>query len=299
LIPSLADKAKKVTMLQRSPTYILALPAVDPSGDWMRRWLPSWFASKILRWKFLILPFIFFKFCKVFPNAGRQIIRSNNKKLVPPSIPLDPNFKPSYDPWDQRLCICPDGDFFKSLQKGKADVVTDTIKNVTANGIQTEGGKFLDTDIIVTATGLKMQLAGGMNLSVDGKPVNAATKYVWKGVMLQDLPNAAFVIGYTNASWTLGADITAQLVCRLLKHMNANKLSSAVPRVPEGKNLKPVALLNLSSTYIEKAKGSLPMGGNIAPWKPRANYLVDHWAVDYGNLTADLEFTKGLKEKAY
>jgi cation diffusion facilitator CzcD-associated flavoprotein CzcO len=299
LIPSLADNAAKVTMLQRSPTYIMALPTFDLAGNWMRRWLPSWFASKLVRWQFLVLPFIFFKFCKAFPNAGKKLIRANNKKFVPPSIPLDPTFKPSYNPWDQRLCVCPDGDFFKSLQKGKADVVTDTIKNVTGNGIQTEGGKFLDADIIVTATGLKMQLAGGMNVSVDGKAILPANKYIWKGVMLQDLPNAAFIVGYTNASWTLGADVTAKLVCRLLKRMDANKQSSAVPRVPEGKNLKPVQLLNLNSTYIEKAKGTLPMGGDIAPWKPRANYLVDHWTADYGNLTADLEFTKDLKAKAY
>jgi cation diffusion facilitator CzcD-associated flavoprotein CzcO len=299
LIPSLADKAAKVTMLQRSPTYIMALPTISPTGSWMHRWLPSWFASKMIRYMFLVLPFIFFKFCKAFPNAGKKVIRANNKKFVPPSIPLDPNFKPSYNPWDQRLCVCPDGDFFKSLQKGKADVVTDTIKNVTGNGIQTEGGKFLDTDIIVTATGLKMQLAGGMHLTVDGKAIVPANKYIWKGVMLQDLPNAAFVIGYTNASWTLGADITAQLVCRLLKRMDANKQSSAVPRVPEGKNLKSVQLLNLNSTYVEKAKGYLPKGGDIAPWKPRANYLVDYWTADYGNLTADLEFTTSLKTKVY
>jgi cation diffusion facilitator CzcD-associated flavoprotein CzcO len=290
LLPNIAEKAAKVTMLQRSPTYILALPSVDPTGNWVRRWFPSWIARAIVRWKFLVLPFLFFKFCRAFPNAARKVIRGNTQKYLPPSIPHDPHFKPAYGPWEQRLCVCPDGDFFKALQKGNSDIVTDTIKTVTASGIQTESGKTIDTDIIVTATGLKMQLAGGARMSIDGKPLEMSTKFLWKGIMLQDMPNAAFVIGYTNASWTLGADATAQVVCRLLKHMDSHKVLSAVPRLPDGQKIKPTPILNLNSTYIEKAKGQLPKAGDVAPWQPRSNYLTDFWTSKYGNLTKDLEF---------
>jgi len=296
LLPNLAEKATKVTMLQRSPSYIMALPAVDPAGDFMRKWLPTWMAHTLVRWKFLVLPFLFFKFCRAFPNAGRKVIQANTERHLPPSMPHDPNFKPAYNPWEQRLCICPDGDFFKALQNGNSDIVTDTIKTVTASGIETASGKTIDTDIIVTATGLKMQLAGGSSISVDRKPIDVSTKFMWKGVMLQDMPNAAFVIGYTNASWTLGADATAQTVCRLLKHMDSHNASSAVPRVPSGQKLKPTPVLNLTSTYIEKAKGQFPKAGDVGPWQPRANYFVDYWTSNYGNVTTDLEFGKALEK---
>lgn len=297
LLPNLADKAGNVTILQRSPSYIMALPSVDPTGDFVRKYLPTWLAHTIVRWKFLILPFLFFNFCRKFPNAGRQIIRKNTlKNLEKTDVPHDPNFKPSYNPWDQRLCVCPDGDFFKSLERPNTHIVTDTIKTVTKNGIQTENGKFIDADIIVTATGLKMQLAGGARVSVDGKPINFPDKYVWKGVMLQDVPNAAIVIGYTNASWTLGADATARLVCRLLKHMEEKGQTSATPRIEQGLQMKPQNMLNLNSTYIEKAKGALPKAGTVGPWKPRSNYFVDYWLAGHGELTNALQFSGGLKK---
>jgi cation diffusion facilitator CzcD-associated flavoprotein CzcO len=296
LLPNLAEKAAKVTMLQRSPSYIIALPAVDPTGNWVRRWLPTWIAHTLVRWKFLILPFLFFKFCKAFPNAARKIIQGNTQKYLPPSIPHDPNFKPAYNPWEQRLCVCPDGDFFKALRNGNSDIVTDTIKTVTVSGIQTDSGKSIDADIIITATGLKMQLAGGARISVNRQPFDVSSKFMWKGMMLQDLPNAAFVIGYTNASWTLGADATAQAVCRLLKYLDSHKMESAVPRIPDGQKIKPTPVMNLSSTYVEKAKGQLPKAGNVAPWRPRANYLTDYWVSNYGDLTTGLEFGATLKK---
>jgi cation diffusion facilitator CzcD-associated flavoprotein CzcO len=296
LFPVLAEKAEKVTMLQRSPTYILALPSVDPTGDLIRKVLPGWMAHRIVRWKFLVLPFLFFKFCRAFPNAARKVIRANAEKQLPKSMPHDPNFNPSYNPWEQRLCVCPDGDFFKALRERNSDIVTDTIKNVTATGIETESGKTIEADVIITATGLKMRLAGGAKMSVDGVHVNFSEKYLWKGVMLQDLPNAAVVIGYTNASWTLGADATAQLVCRLMKYMESKRLTSAVPRVKNGEKLKAQPVLNLNSTYIEKAKGQLPKAGDSGPWQPRANYLTDHWVASHGNLTTGLDFTASGKK---
>lgn len=291
LLPNLVDKAAHVTMLQRSPTYIMALPAVDPLGDWIRKWFPTRWAHTLVRWKFLILPFIFFSICRKWPNAGRKTIRKNQEAYLPKDTKYDPDFNPSYGPWEQRLCVCPDGDFFKAITKKSGSIVTDTITNITADSIQTKSGKTLDTDIIVTATGLKMQLAGGAVISIDGKPVAINEKFMWKGVMLQDVPNAAMMIGYTNASWTLGSDITALQCCRLLKHMDRNNQSSAIPRVPKGREMKHEPLLNLSSTYIEKAKGSLPSAGDIAPWKPRQSYLTDLMAAQFGSLTKGLEFS--------
>jgi cation diffusion facilitator CzcD-associated flavoprotein CzcO len=294
LVPVLAKTAKRVTMLQRSPTYVMSLPAVDPTGHAMKKVLPSWLSSRLVRYKFLILPFLFFKFCRAFPQAARKAIRKRTIKDLPPSMPHDPNFNPRYNPWEQRLCICPDGDFFESIRQGKSDVVTDTITQVTETGIKTAGGKTLDADIIVTATGLKMQLAGGATLSIDGKTVNPADKFLWKSTLMQDVPNLAIVIGYTNASWTLGADTAAFLVCRLLKYLEKNKMSSVAPKISENENLKGQSMLNLNSTYIEKAKGKLPKAGNKGPWLPRSNYLTDVWRAAYGNLTKGLEFTSSV-----
>ena len=292
LMPNLADKAGSVTMLQRSPTYVMALPAVDPTGSWFKKWLPNRLAFKIVRWKFLILPFLFFKFCRAFPNAARKIIRRRTEPLLPKGMSYDPNFTPRYNPWEQRLCICPDGDFFKALKKGNANVVTDNIKTVTETGILTDNGTTLDADIIITATGLKMQMAGGAALSIDGIPLKIADKYLWQGMMLQEVPNLAFVIGYTNASWTLGADTTALHVCRLLKYMDSKKIAAATPQVSEREGLKVEPVLNLNSTYIEKAKGQLPKAGDRAPWKGRNNYLMDHWVASHGVLVRELELTK-------
>lgn len=296
LLPVVAEKAAKVTMLQRSPSYVLPLPSEDSTGKIVGHFLPNWLAFKIVRWKFLLLPFIFYKFCRAFPNAARKVIRLRTKESLPKNIPHDPNFNPKYNPWEQRLCICPDGDFFKALHKGNTDIVTDTIKTVTEHGIATDGGKKLDADIIVTATGLKMQLAGGSRISIDGKPFNFVEKFMWKGIMLQDLPNAAFVIGYTNASWTLGADSTAIHVCRMLKYIDSHGLTSATPRVAKGEKLGVNPVLDLSSTYVQKAKGLLPKAGDSGPWKPRSGYLTDNWVASYGNLTTGMQFRDGGKK---
>lgn len=296
ILPVVADKAAKVTMLQRSPGYILAQPSVDPMGDLARRWLPERWAFKIVRYKFLVLPFLFFKFCRAFPNAAKWALRKRTSREIPKGMALDPNFTPKYGPWEQRLCVCPDGDFFDALKSGKADIVTDTIQTVKDHSIVTKNGTMLDADIIVTATGLKMQIAGGARISVDGERVLYPERFVWKSAMLQDVPNAALVIGYTNASWTLGADITANLVCRLCKYMDDQNKTSATPTVKKGTNMKESNFLNLNSTYIEKAKGELPKAGDKAPWQARANYFADKWVAESG-LTTDLHFEPSEKKK--
>jgi cation diffusion facilitator CzcD-associated flavoprotein CzcO len=291
LVPALAKKASKVTMLQRSPTYIISRPAVDGLGRLAHMLLPKWLAFKLVRWKFLFVPFLFYQFCRAYPNAARWWLKRRAERQLPKNVPHDPNFRPCYNPWEQRLCASPDGDFFKALRDQTADVVTDKIESVTATGIDTESGKTLDADIIVTATGLKMQVAGGATVTIDSKPLVLADKFVWRGMMLQDIPNAALVVGYSNASWTLGSDSTAVQVSRLLKYMDKHGMAYAIPRVPAGQKMESSPMINLSSTYIEKARALLPRAGDTGPWKPRFNYITDQWQASHGPVTTDIEFT--------
>jgi len=292
LLPNLADKAAHVTMLQRSPSYLLSVPGVDPLDAFARRFLPTWLFHYLVRLKFLIFPFLFFNFCRAFPNAARKMMRAGTMKRLPKNIDHDPHFKPAYNPWEQRMCVCPDGDFFECLHTGKADVATGHIKTVTEHGITLESGQKLEADIIITATGLKIQMAGGAKLRVDGEEVRIADKFLWKGAMVQDVPNAAFVLGYTNASWTLGADATAQLVTRLLKHMDSEHVSSAVPHIDDSSNMKVLPTLNLTSTYLTKAGGQLPKASNVGPWRARSNYFSDLFTAKYANITTGLQFSR-------
>lgn len=291
LLPTLAATASHVTMLQRSPTYIVAQPSIDPFAHWARTHLPPYLAYPLTRLKVLLLTFLFYKFCLRYPLAARRELKKETEKHLPPTIPHDPHFTPHYNPWEQRLCLSPDGDFFAALRSGKASVVTSTITTVTPTGIQLATGETLDADIIVTATGLKMKAGGGAQLFVDGALARGCEKYMWKGAMLQDVPNLALVIGYTNASWTLGADATALLVTRLLKYMKARGLSSAVPRLGDKwEGMKTLPLMNLASTYVARGAKDLPRTGDKAPWLPRRTYFADLWSAKFGSLTEGLEF---------
>ena len=292
LIPSLAETASHVTMLQRSPSYIVSLSAIDPFGYWAQKLLPRWLAHRITRLKFLIKSFLFIKFCAWYPLSARNLIKKATLKELPNNIPHDPHFSPRYNPWEQRLCMCPNGDFFKAMRAGKASVVTDAIATVTETGIQLSSGRTLDADIIVTATGLKLKTAGGARISVDNLPITLGEKFFWKGVMLQDVPNMAAVIGYANAPWTLGADATALLVCRLLKLMEGKGVTSAIPRLDNTEGMKSRPWLNLSSTYVVRGAKELPRTGDKAPWLPRATYFSDLWSAKFGNITEGLEFDK-------
>ncbi|KAL5334961.1 hypothetical protein BJX70DRAFT_339829 [Aspergillus crustosus] len=289
LLPNLAEKAQHVTMLQRSPTYILALPNRRPL---LSRILPAFIARRLIRISWMVTARFFFLFCQAFPLLARTIIRLRTKMLLPKNIPWDPHFRPRYNPWDQRLCISPDGDFYDSLHTGKAAVKTDTIANVTPQGIQLNSGEFLGADIIIPATGLKLRIAGGASITVDGVPVHLNEKFIWHGMMIQDMPNAAFIIGYTNASWTLGADATALTLCRLLKNIEHRGYMAAVPRLSPAleSNIQPRRLLNLSSTYVTKAEKDLPRAADRGPWVPRDNYVSDLWFAKYGNLEDGMEY---------
>ncbi|KAL3256481.1 hypothetical protein ABHI18_007566 [Aspergillus niger] len=295
LIPKLAEKAARVTMLQRSPTYILSLP--NSNRSWYSYILPAALSRRIQRITWFISGHLFFLFCRTFPTIARFLLRLSVSGQLPAHVPHSPHFKPRYNPWDQRLCICPDGDFFRALHTGHADVKTDTISTVTESGVELSSGDSLSADIIVTATGLRLLIAGGASVTVDGEPIHIPSKFLWHGMMMQDLPNAAFVIGYTNASWTLGADATALFVCRLLKQLETAGAKVAIPRLQPGEagSLKERPLLNFNSTYITRASGALPKAADRGPWVSRGNYLRDVWFAEHGNLDG-LVFEGGKKQ---
>ncbi|KAL2846869.1 hypothetical protein BJY01DRAFT_172361 [Aspergillus pseudoustus] len=289
LLPNLVEKAEHVTMLQRSPTYILPLPNRKPLLSYL---LPSFIARPLIRISWMLSSRFFFLFCQAFPFIARIILRLAATRRLPKSVPWDPHFRPNYNPWDQRLCVSPDGDFYKSFHTGKASVKTDTIAKVTPEGIELNSGEFLGADMIVPATGLRLRIAGGASVTVDGVPVQVSEKYIWHGMMLQDIPNATFIIGYTNASWTLGADATALTLCRLLKSLEKRGYTAAVPRLTPAlaAHIQPRRILNLSSTYVTKAEKDLPKAADRGPWVPRDNYLSDLWFAKFGNLDEGMEF---------
>jgi cation diffusion facilitator CzcD-associated flavoprotein CzcO len=288
LLPNLAKKAKYVTMLQRTPTYIMNLP--NQRGSWLRAILPTWLGYKLSRWQFLLLPYIFFRFCRAYPKVAKAILQRGATRQLPAHVPVKPHFDPPYNPWEQRLCVCPDGDFYTSIREGKATVATGTIKTVTENSVVLNSGQTISADVIITATGLKIQLAGGAKTSVDGLDVQINSKFLWRGCMLQDIPNMVFIIGYTNASWTLGADASARLSCRLIKQMEAERSTNATPRVPAGTEMKKSPMLNISSTYIVKAVNAMPVAGDSGPWKARDNYFVDNFNASWASVTDGIQY---------
>lgn len=296
LLPSIGEKATSVTMLQRSPSYVASRPTSDFLETFVRNWLPQRIALKISRWKNILVTLLFVKFSAAYPSTVRRLLKKATVAQLPASIPHSPHFEPRYNPWEQRLCLCPDGDFFTALKKGNASVVTDKIKTMTADRIVLNSGQEVEADIIVTATGLKILIAGGALISVDRELVRPSEKYVWNGTMLQDFPNAFFLIGYTNATWTLGADAGALLVCRILKEMKKKGWTSVVPRIGEEemRKMPKKPLLNLTSTYLQEqgAKEQLPIAGDRGPWRSREHYLVDWWNARFGGIREGLVYKK-------
>jgi monooxygenase len=272
LVPNLADAAEHVTMLQRTPSYIMSLPGRDPLATFLRNKLPAKVAYPIVRWKNVLLSTAFYQFSQRFPAAARRALRRMTQKQVP-DIDVDTHFNPPYNPWDQRLCLVPDGDLFRSLRHGQASIATGRIATFTEKGIELESGEHLDADVIITATGLNLMPMGGMSLSIDGQPVDVSTTVSYKGMMLSGVPNFTLVIGYTNASWTLKADLVNRYVCRLLNHMDAEGFVSATPVAPpEGGDLP---FLDLSSGYVQRSLANLPKQGARKPWRLNQNYILD------------------------
>jgi cation diffusion facilitator CzcD-associated flavoprotein CzcO len=283
LVPALAEDAAHVTMLQRSPTYILTLPSEDPLAAPMRRVLPDRLAFSALRWKNILQQILVYQLSQRRPRAVKAVIRGLVAHQLPAGYDVDRHFSPRYDPWDQRLCIVPDGDLFKAIRAGRASVVTDRIETFTETGIRLAGGAELGADVVITATGLNLLMLGGMELAVDGEDVVPARTMAYKGMMLEGVPNLAFALGYTNSSWTLKADLTGEYVSRLLSHMDRHGFVQCVPRNVDP-TVEPRPLLDFEAGYVLRSLAELPKSGSKAPWRLRMNYAADVLALRFGSV---------------
>ncbi len=281
LVPELAKKAAHVTMLQRSPSYVVSLPAVDAIAEWTRKKLGAKAAHRIVRLKNITLAMAFYNFSRRFPKQAKGLFVGGVKRALGRAVDVKKHFTPRYDPWDQRLCFVPDGDLFDALESGRADVVTDTIETFTERGVRLASGETIEADIIVTATGLNVLLFGDMKLEVDGALVDPSKKLNYRGSMLSDVPNMAMTIGYTNASWTLKCDLVCEYVCRLLRAMDDGGYRRVTPRVP-AEGVGELPLIDFSSGYVTRALDRLPKQGNKAPWRLHQNYFLDVLGLRYG-----------------
>ncbi len=274
LIPELAKSAAHVTMLQRSPTYVVSAPEKDPFADWLRERLPPASAYAITRWKNVALTAAVFAYCRRYPAKAKKFLVGLVKRQLGESVDVATHFTPAYDPWDQRMCLAPNGDLFKALRAGRASVVTDHIDTITEKGIRLRSGAELEADLIVTATGLKLKFLGGLALEVDGARIEPAATRVYKGMMCSDVQNLALAIGYTNASWTLKCDLTSEYVCRLLNYMSARGFAQCCPR-KDDPSVTDEPLVPFSSGYVQRSLHLFPHQGSAAPWKLHQNYALD------------------------
>ena len=274
LVPAMAERAGHVTMLQRSPSYMIALPSEDPIANFLRRVLPRRTAYHAVRWKNVLLQAGFFKACRRFPDGMRKRLRRGVERRLPPGFDIDTHFSPRYAPWDQRMCLVPDADLFEAITAGRAAVATGEIETFTESGVRLRSGEELAADVIVTATGLNLLALGGMTLVVDGREIELPETLAYKGMMLSDVPNLAIAVGYTNASWTLKADLTSEYVCRLLNHMDAHGYAYCAPRSPDPA-LEREPFIDLKSGYVLRSIERFPRQGPRAPWRLYQNYLRD------------------------
>jgi monooxygenase len=290
LVPAMADTAKHVTMLQRSPSYVIALPGEDPIARALRRFLPARLVYPLVRWKNVMLTMGSFQLSRRRPRLAKALIRRGLERRLPPGYEIDPHFKPHYNPWDQRLCLVPDGDLFEAIGAGTASIVTDRIDTFTATGIRLESGEELEADLVVTATGINLVPLAGVDLAVDGEPVELPTRMTYKGMMLSDVPNLAFAVGYTNASWTLKCELTCEYVCRLLNHMAEHGHEVANPRGDPA--VDPQPLIDFSSGYVLRGIDQFPSQGSRPPWRLYQNYARDIVLVRHGSLEDEaMEFS--------
>ncbi|HET9427020.1 MAG TPA: NAD(P)/FAD-dependent oxidoreductase [Allosphingosinicella sp.] len=292
LVPALAEKAAHVTMLQRSPSYIVSRPSRDALAHSLQHWLPGRVADRLIRWKNVLLGIFFFNRARSQPAKVKSAILKLAAESLPAGYDVDRHLSPKYDPWDQRLCLVPDGDLFEAVRSGNVSIATDSIERFTADGILLKSGEVLPADIVVTATGLVVKLLGGIALTVDGAPVNVAERFSYKGMMLNDVPNLALSFGYTNASWTLKCDLTSRYVCRLLNHMDRFGHDICVPRLPAG-GFDRQPMLDFTSGYVARARDFLPSQGPLPPWRVHQNYVRDLLSFRFRAVTDEaMEFGK-------
>jgi cation diffusion facilitator CzcD-associated flavoprotein CzcO len=274
LVPAMAKDAARVTMLQRSPTYVISMPGEDGLANRLRRFLPDRVVYPIVRWKNVLLQGAFYRLSRKRPELIKKLLRRGAIKALPPGYDVDTHFKPRYNPWDQRVCLVPDSDLFRALGDGSAEIVTDQIKTFTESGIELESGAKLEADVVITATGLNLLFLGGLKITIDGAEPDLPRALTYKGMMLSDFPNFAYTLGYTNASWTLKADLTSEYICRLLNRMDAGGHRICIPRVSEP-SITEEPLLDFNSGYVLRSIEHLPKQGSKEPWKLRQNYPVD------------------------
>ena len=291
LVPSLAETAEHVTMLQRSPTYVATIPARNPVADLLRKVLPKRLADPAIRWILAVGTQATYFASKRWPDKVRKVLRKGVERQLPDDFDIDTHFTPTYDPWDQRLCAVRDGDLFQAITAGTVSVATDTIDTFTETGIRLASGQELEADIVVTATGLEMLFLGGMELTVDGEAVDIPNRFAYKGMMLEGVPNAAMAFGYTNASWTLKCDLTCDFVCRLLDHMREEHLVTCTPTNTDP-SITPRPLLGLNAGYITRAADRLPKQGSKFPWQVHQSYLRDYRALKLAGFDDALVFTR-------
>jgi monooxygenase len=289
LVPELSRNAAHVTLLQRTPTYMLALPGTDAVYELCSRLFGPERAHRITRWKNVWLDELAYRFMRRFPARSSKLLRSWVAKALPDGYAVDTHFNPPYDPWDQRLCVVLDGDLFQAISEGRATVVTDHIQEVTENGIDLESGASLQAEIIVTATGLDLIPMGGLNYIVDGQPVNLADTVSYKSMMLSGMPNFVYFFGYVNASWTLKVDLVAQHFCRLLSLMDEREYDYLIPDAPDPRD--PLApMFDLTSGYIQRAVASFPKQGTHEPWRVRMDYDYDRKQLLEGPIGEHMRF---------
>ena len=274
LVPAMAETAGHVTMLQRTPSYVMPVPRNDALADRLCALLGEERAFALTRRKNIARGIGIWKFCQKYPKAARRLIRWVNTKQLPEGYPVDEHFNPPYDPWDQRLCAVPDGDLFRAIRNGTADVVTDRIETFTENGVLLASGRELEADVIVTATGLNVQAIGGISLTVDGEPVHLPDTVAYKGMMLSGVPNFALAIGYTNSSWTLKIGLLCEHFCRLLAYMDAHGYDVARPE-PSDPDMPTRPFLDFAAGYIQRAVDQLPRQGDRMPWLTSMSYSSD------------------------
>lgn len=296
LIPELASSGKHVTMLQRSPTYISAGPSEDKIANWMNDTLPQKLAYKFTRWRKIRTGQFFYKLARRYPKFMKGLMLKGVQKEMGEAYNAE-HFTPSYNPWDQRICLAPDSDFFEAIKSEKADIITDTIQSITESGIQLTSGKHLDADIIISATGLDLKFMGGIQVKVDDKEIDFANTVAYKGMMFSDIPNLNLAFGYTNASWTLKCDLSNAYFCRLIQHMDEHEYTMCVPRQHD-LNLNLESFVDFNSSYILRYIDTFPKQGDKEPWKLKQDYFTDYKKLKKGRVDDGvMEFSKPTWER--
>jgi len=291
LVPAMAERAAHVTMLQRSPSYVVSLPGQDPLAAALRRLLPARLVYPIVRWKNVLMTMLVFQLSRRRPQAMKALIRRALEKRLPAGYDIDTHFKPRYNPWDQRMCLVPDGDLFEAISAGRASVVTDRIDTFTEKGLKLASGAELEADLVVTATGLNLVPLGGVDIAIDGEDVELPETLTYKGMMLSGVPNLAFAVGYTNASWTLKCELTCEYVCRLLNHMDEHGQAVCTPRNRDP-SVTAEPLIDFSSGYVQRAIAQFPRQGSKAPWRLYQSYPRDVMLLRFGPVADEaMEFS--------